>query len=210
MTSRRVRLWIIVGTLCVPLAADQPPAAQDSSERLIAQERARGAVEAALEDYLSPTTSAEARIDGTITAVEHLATVGPEVVPYLINELEHEIPGTFDFCAYALGYQHGPEAEAALREAMKRADEVDNSFGRARKAWAGWGLALQGKAESVDLFNEGKQLTSYYTMHDDTTVIESAGLLTAPESIPLLLAQLEEHRELKRYRTWTLRALPSW
>ena len=209
MKSRGACLWILAGAALGLLAA-LPLGATDSSDELIAREKARAAVEAALETYLSPAPSAEVRIESTIDAVAHLATFGADVVPFLTNELEHALPSTYDFCAYALGHLALPEAEDALRDAITRADEATDSFATPRKAWAGWALALQGHADAVDVFNQGKRLSAHYTMHEDTTVIESAGILTAPRSIPVLLEQLArfgKDEELKRHRTWTVRAL---
>lgn len=191
--------------------------AQDSASptaaELIEWERARATVAAALQEIEEPAPDGDVAVDNFVNAVNDLALFGPGVVPFLVNELEQELPNTFSFCAYALGRLDTPESEAALRRAIERADADEQSapdFAITRKAWAAWALALQGKVDALDLFNAGKRESANYSMHHLTSVLEAGALQTWPACIPRLLAQLDRHAAQDKLPTagqWPLRAL---
>jgi HEAT repeat protein len=175
------------------VGGDPPPVTtgDEATDELLARERLRASVESVFEAYLAPTPDGGSRIDMAIAAAEEFASLGPDVVPYLINELEQERRNTFDLCSYALGMLPTPEAEMGLREAVARADAEYGDAARSRKAWAIWGLALQGEPESIRLMTEGRHLVANYPVHNKTMLMESAALLTAPASLPEVLKVLE-------------------
>jgi HEAT repeat protein len=194
------------------LGGDPPPVSSgdETTDALLAQERLRSSVEAIFERYLAPAPDGASRIDMAIAAAEEFASLGPDVAPYLINELEQERRATFDLCSYALGMLATPEAEMGLREAVARADAEYGDAALSRKAWALWGLALQGKPESIRLMAEGRHRVANYPMHNKTTLIETAALLTAPASFSALMEVLEivvPDEERWQERRATLRAL---
>jgi HEAT repeat protein len=202
-------LLILAG---IPLHAAEPADPTPAAEELMRRERARAAVVQALEDAHLPADSGEISTDNLVNAVYRLAEHGSDVVPFLTAELEQVQLTSFPLCAYALGLIPTPESEEALRRAMLRADADGPRDGTAlqRKAWAGWALGLQGKAETIDQLNTGRILAARFSIHAETSALEAAALQTAPLSIPPLLAQLERYTAdpaLRRERTWTLRAL---
>lgn len=173
-------------------------------------EQARATVVSAMEEARQPAESGDAITENLVNAVDRLAQFGPDVVPFLAAELELGQFSTYPFCAYALGRIPTPESEATLRQAMLRADGEDGDQALLRKAWAGWALGLQGQVDVVDQLNAGRRRSARVPIHADTTALEAAALQTAPASVALLLAQLERYTaqdELKRERTWTLKAL---
>ena len=122
-----------------------------SGDELVAWERARTAVVDALELYQRPAKSGDEKIDNIVNSVQQMADFGPDVVPFLVNELEQGLPETFKFCAYALGSLPTPEAAAALRQAMVRL--------RTRRSSRG-GLALLRKVVSAPRPSLRSTLTS--------------------------------------------------
>jgi HEAT repeat protein len=184
----------LVMALAGPVVGDDPvaPATGDElTDELIARERIRAAVETLLDDYLQPAPDGDVRTDMAIRAVEGFVAVGPDVVPYLINELEQEKHATFDLCSYALGMLGTPEAAQALRDAIARADEEPGDPARSRKAWAAWGLGLAGDAASVSVLTEGRHRVAIHPMHGKTTLMEAVAIQTAPDSVPVLLEALK-------------------
>jgi len=164
-------------------------------EELIARERVRSGVEAALEQYLQPVPDGGSRVENAIRAAESVLPFGEDAVLYLASELEQERMGTFDFSAYALGMLGTPGARDALRQAALRADEGVGSAAVSRKAWACWALGLAGDPTALTLLDEGKHEAMHFPMHGNVTALEAAALLTVPESIPLLLEFLDRYRE---------------
>ena len=174
---RRVRLlWLALALFVTwPAGGEQAPpspAAQSgdaATDELIAQEKIRAGFEAILENYLQPTPDGDERIDMAIRAVESLQILGPGVVPYIANELEQDRTGTLDLCSYALGMLNTKEAEAALQKAVARAEDNPGAAARASKAWASWGLGLQGKV----LVAEGEPVESGLRCHQEYERVES-------------------------------------
>jgi HEAT repeat protein len=185
-------ILVLAAFSAVP-AADPPPTPTGDEEidELLALERVRSSVETLLEEYMAPATGGADRADLAIRTTEGFVALGPAVGPFLINELERENRDTFDLCCYALGLLGTPEAEEALRAAAARADEEPGHFARARKAWAAWGLALQGHADALRILVEGRHRVAIHPMHRMTTVTEAAAILTAPDSVAPLLEILE-------------------
>ena len=197
--------------LSLSAAAAQETPLSSTAQELIERERIRAAVEAAFDLHGQPTKGDGAlRNDNIVNAAEQLVQIGSDAVPYLITELEQSRPSTFTFCAYALGRLKTPEAEAALRKAMRRADTEVGDFAYTKKAWAGYGLAMMNKVDVIDLFNQGQHVTGHLSIHFQTSVLELAALFTGRASLPLLYKQLDSYAEderLSRERIWTLRAL---
>ncbi|HKQ63275.1 MAG TPA: HEAT repeat domain-containing protein [Candidatus Polarisedimenticolaceae bacterium] len=202
----------LLATLAVGRGAAQALAPPEDAEELVARERARGAVEAALELYESDAADGEQRIEHFVSAVDALVAFGPDAVPILVDELKQELQTTYFFAAYALGRLGTPSAAEALRWAGAHADEDPRrEYGIERKAWAAFGLALMGQAEAVDLLAGGKLRASGVPVYGDTGVLEAAGMLTAPQSLTRLIAQLvptnTDDLELEQQRLGAARAL---
>lgn len=178
----------LVACICVGVAAAQSPLSP--AEVAIEQERVRSAVEDALALLQERTDSGDRVVENFNNAILALESAGPEVVPYIINELEQRIPGTFTFCAMVLGHLGTPDAEQALRDAIEQAEADRGEFAQIRKAWSVLGLAVMGKVDAVDLLNAGNHKTGQINLHADMSFIESIALQTAPDSIPRLIAQL--------------------
>ena len=164
-----------------------------TAEELMRREQVRQRVADALALYQSPTDSGDVRNDNLVRAVHDLAAVGPEAVPFLVNELTQAQPPTFLFSVYALGLIGDEAAEQALREAVRTAEAQTGNWAELRKAWACWALALMGRADGLDLMNEGQHLSAHAAMHGNLSVLEAGALFTAPESAAHLLRQLERY-----------------
>jgi HEAT repeat protein len=215
---RRVRLlWLVLALVVTgpagggetPLSPAATPG-DDANDELIAQEKIRAAFESILEIYFQPISDGDERIEMAIQSAESLQSLGPEVVPYLSNELDRGQPGTLDLCSYALGLLTTEEAEAALRRAIERAEEATGTRARLLKSWACWGLGLQGKADAMELAVGGKHSVATFHMHANTSLLETIAIQTAPDSVPVLLALLERVQgaeESARVLTVTLQAL---
>jgi len=203
---RHIRFILLPLVLAVtwPLAGQDPPAVtsgDEATDELLARERIRASVEAILEEYMQGEPDGEVVVAKAIVAAESFAALGPDVAPYLINELEQERPGLFDLCAYSLGMLATPDAEMALRDAAARADDEPGSEALTRKAWALWGLALQGRVDALRLTVEGRHRTFDYAMHHRTSLLEAVAFLTAPASVPVLLDLLDVFAsDAERYR----------
>jgi len=182
-----VACWLLVGAI--------PPSvsAESTAEELVRREQVRAQVAAAMELYLSPTEDGNLRNDNLVRAVHDLAEIGEETVPFLANELSQAQQATFLFSTYALGLIGGSEAEQALRDAVAAADATPGTWGELRKAWACWALCLMGRAEGLDLMNQGQHFSAHAGMHSRMTVLESGAVLTSRDSTKHLLSQLERY-----------------
>ena len=188
-------------------AADPP--APTEAEQIEAAEAVRAKVDALFERYQGPVARGE-RLDLANRTAEAFAALGADAVPYLVSELEGERQETFDLCSYTLGLIDHPEAEQALRETIARAEQVEGSAALTRKAWAAWGLALQGHADVIPLLIEGRHRIADYPIYAGTTLLEIAALQTAPQSVPVLLEllpKLATDPERWQARRATMRAL---
>ena len=188
----------------------ESPPLSSTTEELLEQERLRSRVEEAFNLFWGPADSGGEKNDNMVEAAGMLVEIGADAVPYVADELRQDAHRTFPFCAYALGRIGNDEAVAALREAVRRAEEQPRDSAKSRKAWACYGLGLAGQVDAVDLFNEGHHQAADVFVHFDTSMLEMAALFTAPESIPRLHAQLERFAQDEERRTaavWTLRAL---
>ena len=191
-------------------AAQQTPSAVPVAEELIAQERMRSAVEQALALYRTPTDNGDEQNDNLVRAADDLVQVGPGVVPFLAAELEQILPESYFFAAYALGRLGTPEAAAALRGAIERADQEPGDYPLTRKSWAIYGLGLAGESDAIRLLYEGRHRTGLLPIHSGTTVLEAVALQTQPDSVPRLLELVDRFAgddDLRPERSAALRAL---
>jgi HEAT repeat protein len=192
------------------LRAQQPGSSASAAAKLIEQERMRQRVEEAFNTYIQPADEGAVRTENLVKAADLLVDAGPAAVPFLTNELEQSLPGTFYLCAYALGRLNTPEAESALRQAVEKAESERGDWPAYRKAWALFSLGLMGKADVIDLVNDGNHVVGGFPVHRGWSTIETIALHTYPECLPLLLSQLDilaEDPEMIGERIRILRAL---
>jgi HEAT repeat protein len=185
----RVSASVALAGWCVALHGQSAPTA----EELIRREQVRQAVVDALELYQAPAEEGEEKNANLVAAVADLVEVGPETVPFLVNELEAEQPNTFFFTSYALGRLGTPEAVAALRAAVAAAEQQEGDWPVMRKAWSCWALGMAGVDDAVDLLLDGRHQAATQPIHASMTVLEAIALFTAPDSIESL------QRHLARY-----------
>lgn len=200
----------LVALLAAGSAAQQPPPASAVAEELIAQEKIRSAVERAFTLYRRPAESGAEKNDNFVRAVDDLVREGPAVVPFLAAELEQALKESFFLCAYALGRLGTPEAEAALRRAVEKAEQEPGDYALTRKSWAVYGLGLMGAGDAIELLYNGRHTTGALPMCRDTTVTEVVALQTWPQCVPTLLELVDRFAgdpTLRAKRTNVLRAL---
>jgi HEAT repeat protein len=208
----RRAMWPLLGgvLLATVSPAQEPFAPEGAVEELIQEERYRSAVENAIEYAHQRGISGAQRVDVALEAVGDLLEAGNGVVPYLANVLDQVDPETFFFGAFALAHFRTEAAEAALRRALDRASQQGTDFANIRKAWCGYDLGFMGVVEALDLVNEGGHAAGRFQIHGKMSVTEAVALLNAPESIPLLLKQLDEYAKIDalwKSRVFTIRAL---
>lgn len=191
MTRSLVALLSISMTLlAAPSRALGAEEAPPTPEQLAARERIRPKFEAILKDIHTPSKPGEKHPNYFVETAEALVGLGPEAVPFLAAELDLMDPPTFHFCAYALGRLGGQEAEAALTKALRRSEERGGGFGSAAKRLALFGLALAGRADVVDQVQTGIAIPGA-EMYVELPLIAQLAMLTAPDSVPLLVKQLD-------------------
>jgi HEAT repeat protein len=174
--------------------------AQDSTmtpaERLVEQERVRVAVESAFSHYYQPAEDGHVKNDNKVAAVDMMVEIGPAAVPLLANELQQALNYNHSLVAYSLGRIGGPEAEAALRDVLVDIGQLTSEFATTRRAWTCWALAMQGHVDALDLFNSPPQLAAGFPVHKDMSALEAAAMMLAPESVPVLHAQLDRYTSI--------------
>ncbi|RKZ11475.1 hypothetical protein DRQ53_15980 [bacterium] len=190
-----VGLLVLIALASAPMAQEL---VESPVEDLVAREEIRSAVETALENYLH--AAGRVRLDVAVEGIRSLMPYGEAVVPYLANELEQETYASFDFVAYALGLIQHPASEAALREAIERAEATPGAAAMARKAWVCWALGLHGEIDALKLLNEGTHQAAKFPMHQQMTVIEAIAVQTAPEAAGVLLQQLQSWGDTEEKR----------
>jgi HEAT repeat protein len=190
--------------------AQQPGSSASTAAELIEQEKLRQAVEQAFELYTQPVDSGTVEVENFVKAGDLLVEAGPGVIPHLISELEQTVPNTFFLCAYALGRLNTPEAEAALRQAVEKTETERGRYPEYRKAWALFSLSLMGKADAIDLINEGRHRAGSVPIHARWAALETIALHTYPQCLPHLISQLDvlaEDPEMLNQRILVLKAL---
>lgn len=167
--------------------------APPTPEQLAAMERVRPLVNAIWLDVRTPAKPNEDRPRYFWEITDGLIALGPDVVPFLTSELDLMDPATFHFSAYALGQLGGPDAEPALRKAIRVADARGGRFGLACKRFAVFGLALLGKPDVIDLAQSGPQTLNGAVMVLDLPLMAHLTLLIGPEAAPLLVKQFDTY-----------------
>lgn len=185
-------LVLASGVTALPTRGGEPPAVPTAAD-LAARERVRPKAEALLAWLRDPNRPEAEAARGFEKGVSGFVALGPAVVPFMIAELELPDAATFNIAAYVSGLVPAPGGVAALRNSIDVADEEGGAFAEARKEWAGYGLALLGDAEAVDLLARPKSDVAWVEFMEDTRLLEAVGVLTAPASVPRLLAQLERY-----------------
>ena len=180
-------------SLIVPALRSQEGTPPPTPSQLAAMERVRPLVDAIWEDVRSDTAGeGHPRYFWEVT--DKLIAIGPDAVPFLTSELDLMDSETFHFCAYALGRLGGPEAEAALRKAIRIADAGGGRFGQACKRFALYALALLGKPDVVDLMLNGGAYQYGLQMIPDFPIVAQLAMMIGPPAAPLLEKQLEAFR----------------
>ena len=175
----------------VPPALAVPDTSNPTSDELQERERIRPSVEAALADLRSPAHPEEPLVVQHQRVVASLAGLGPAVVPFLAAELDLPDPLTFAPSAWALGLVSTAPSTAAIRKALEAADREGGGFGRVRKVWCVYALALAGDPSALQAAAGGNTPVDWYEFMDGMRVADVAAVLTAPESRSLLTQQIE-------------------
>jgi len=188
--ARRIAVVALVLTLAVRALPAQETTPPPTPEQLAAQERVRPLVNAIWLDARAPSDPNAPRPRLFWDLTDRLIAIGPDVVPFLTSELDLMDADTFHYSAYALGQLGGPEAEAALRKAIRVANSRGGRFGLACKRFAIFGLALLGKPDVVDLMQQGEPSLHGSVMVPDYPLSAHLALIAGPATAPLLVKQL--------------------
>ena len=184
----------------------EPP----TPEQLAARERVRPAVEAIFREARTPPEkNADPRPRYFFDVTDALIALGPDVVPFLIAEVDLEDAQTFHFATYALGILGGPGAEETLRKAARRGDDRGGRYGQLSKRMAVYALALMGKGDAVDLALQGEQVADTIVI-PDTYLMPQISLMLGSSAVPYLTKQLETYAGDPAASTkleWTLAGL---
>jgi HEAT repeat protein len=179
--------------LFAPAWSSQEDTAPPTPAQLAAMERVRPLVDAIWLDVRSPPKGDDERPRYFWDVTDKLIAIGPDVVPFVTSELDLMDPTTFHFCAYTLGRLGGPEAEAALRKAVRAANARGGKFGAACKRFALYGLALIGAPEVIELMQTGEPMLGAQ-MIPDLPLATHLALLIGPPAAPSLEKQLDVYR----------------
>lgn|GEM_PF-2738427 len=204
-------LWLALfpAAVLAPAPGAEEASGPPTTEQLAARERIRPKIEAIFADMKAEWDPNEDHSHYFPEATEAIVALGPEVVPFLVAEIELMDTQTYHYCAYALGRLGGPDAEAALRKAYRRSVDRGGPFGHAAERLALYGLAVMGKPDVVDLMQEGLPVQGL-EMLPDLPLATQYAMLTAPGNVPNLLKQLETYKsdpEAVDKLRWTITAL---
>jgi HEAT repeat protein len=203
---RLLPLLLAAGAAGLAAAQFEPP----TPEELAARERVRPAVEAIFREARTPPEkNADPRPRYFYEVTDALIDLGPDVVPFLVAEVDLEDSQTFHFATYALGRLGGPGAEEALRKAARRGDDRGGRFGQLSKRMAVYALALMGKADAVDLAQQGEEVADTVIV-PDTYLMPQISLILGSSAVPYLTKQLETYAGDPAASTkleWTLAGL---
>lgn len=179
----------------LPAHGRQASPTPSATDEIVERERLRGEFAAVLEEFLRPSPDADALVERVNALSDRLLLAAHDLAPFIIEELDRDLGTTFDFCTTALGRIRVPEADAALRRAIARAAEEPGDVPRLRKAMAAWALGIQGKADVLDLLEEGRHRVAVFSIHRNMSLLEAIAFQTAPESIPRLFALIDRSVE---------------
>ena len=188
---------IAVVAFCSVLTATslraQESTAPPTPSQLAAMERVRPVINGIWLDVRTPAKAGEDHPRYFWEVTDKLIAIGPDVVPFLTSELDLMDPDTFHFSAYALGQLGGPEAEPALRKAIRVAEARGGRFGLACKRYAVFSLALLGKPDVMDLMQSGRQTLHGAMMVSELPMMAHVALLIGPDATPVLVKQLDTY-----------------
>jgi HEAT repeat protein len=171
----------------------QEGTAPPSPAQLAAMERVRPLVDAIWLDVRTPSKSDEERPLYFWEVTDKLIAIGPDVVPFVVAEIDLMDPSTFHFCAYTLGQLGGKDAEAALRRAIRAANAQGGRFGVACKRYALFGLALLGATDVIDLMQTGESMLGA-VMVPELPLATHLALVVGPALAPSVEKQLEANK----------------
>jgi HEAT repeat protein len=197
LTVRRASSLAVFGfctLLTVTTLPSEEGTAPPTPAQLAAMERVRPLVDAIWADVRAPEKPGEPDLLEFWEVTDKLIAIGPDVVPFLTSELELMDADTFHLCAYSLGRLGGPEADKALRKAIRAADAGGGRFGKACKRYALYGLALLGKPDVVELMLKGGAYEYGAEMISDMPLTALIAEMIGPPAAPLLDKQLEAFR----------------
>ena len=202
-------LLLTAGSVAV---GQSPTTPSDAALELIELERVRSVVDEAFELMTREAADGAESLEFMVRAADILENEGPAAVPFLIDELKQELPGTGLFCAYSLGLIGSPEALEALRQASDRAEKLRGRLAKHQKGWACYGLGLAGEVDAVRRINTGRHQVGKYPVHGSTSYLEAIAVRVGQPSVPELLRQLdrygeEESLEFATRRSYVIRAL---
>ena len=188
---RRLAVLVLCCALGVGAGAAQGDFAPPTPEQLAAQERVRPQVTAIWNDLRSPAKPDLDRRKLFWDISDRLIAIGPDVVPFMVAEIDLTDMVTFNISAYVLGRLGGPDAEAALRKAIRDADARGGRFGLACKKWATFGLALIGKPDVFELAQTGSLPLHHAEMVPDFAFPAHLATMIGRDAVPFLVKQLD-------------------
>ena len=98
-------------------------------------ERVRPLVEAVWLDVRTPSPTGEGTGRYFFDYTDRLIAIGPDVVPFMVSELELMDPNTFHLSAYALGRLGGRKGGAARAKALTSEQRSEIAKIAAAKRW---------------------------------------------------------------------------
>lgn len=195
MSSRR-RLFVAAGLLVatLPSLLHATPPEVPSDEALVERERIRPTVEGILSDLRDPENRTTDSDEIYEEPVRVLASLGPAVGPFLAAEIDLPDRLTFVPAAWTLGLVDPPGGREALRKALEVADREGGGFGRSRKAWFAYALAIAGEADVLDRIAGGETPVDWVEFMEGMRLSDVAAALTAPASLDVLSGQVARFR----------------
>lgn len=187
---------LLIGAIGSVQARDLSP-----EEELLASEKLREQVEDAFLLCTDPPEGIYDQRSGCLEASRRLQAMGPEIIPFLENELLQETP-VLDFLAInTLGFMPSEKTAGILKETIQRLDRSEeNTKTRNKKVSALLALAIQGDPAVVDLANSGKVYVGLDRhLYQKVPALVVMAVLTAPESIPRLEKQIALYSGDDRY-----------
>ncbi|MBD3867730.1 MAG: HEAT repeat domain-containing protein [Acidobacteria bacterium] len=201
--------------LCTLLTITVSPLnAQEASpaEELLAFEKLRDQVESAYSLCTDPPEGVHDRQSGCYEATQLLLAMGPDVIPFVENELTQETAFLEYLALNVLSFMPSEETIRIVKEAIQRFDRGDeNARTRMLKLSALHALAVQGDPAAVDLGNSGRiQVGLDRNLFLKTPLMTVLATLTVPESIPRLEKQITLYGDEDRYLDQLLAATTAY
>ena len=192
---------LLLCTLLNPVVTPAPAQDLSPAEELLAFERLREEVESAFNLCTDPPAGLHDRKTGCTEASRRLVAIGPDVIPFVENELSQETQYLEFLALNVLGLMPSEETAGTLKAVIQRYDrmQVDKRT-RMMKLYALLALALQGDPTVVDLTNSGKtHLGLDMHLYARTNALVVMSVLIGPDSLPRLMKQIALYREDDRY-----------